>query len=157
MVTRSINDANANEVEYSVERDASILSDGLSLFTISGGPIILTYAMAECYSANDPTASTIQLVSNGTIPVGSAAITAVTASIASAPIGSIIIATNLSSTSGGLTYTSASTGVGPNSFGGMYIPIGVIYTIVNIGPTTGTWKWRIKYKKLSPNSLVYPS
>lgn len=70
-------------------KSAAVMTNGDTLFTISGGPILVEALWSECVTANDATASTLQYSSTPT--TGSAqTISGASASLAEAAAGASV-------------------------------------------------------------------
>jgi hypothetical protein len=133
-----------------VTRSASVLSNGLDLFTVTG-TIAIKYLYLLCATANDGTASTIQF--NAVPTVGSATtLSGASASIANAAAGATI---SLAGTA--LATAALYAANGPNLIanpGTVLVPAGVIDVVVGVGSTTGTWSAHLVYEPLSAGASV---
>ena len=126
-----------------------------TLFTITGGPIIIYGIVSICITANDATASTLQYQANPT--VGSAkTISAATASLASATAGSTVSLNQTSLATAPDIVTAANGGVAiqPNVANRMIVPAGTIKAVVGVGSTTGTWQHFLSYAPLAPGVTI---
>jgi hypothetical protein len=132
-----------------------VLTTGMTLFTIAGGPIELIDIMSICTTGGDATAATVLYT---TIPTGLSAVPISTASgsIANAPVNATITypgtgsAAALSYNAGG-TFLRASTAAGST----VIIPPGVINATIGSGPTvTGTWAHYLRYNPMGPAVTV---
>ncbi len=133
-----------------VTRAASVLSNGLDLFTVTG-TVAIKYLYLLCATANDATASTIQF--NAVPTVGSATtISAASASVANAAAGATITLAGTALATAALYAAN-----GPNLIanpGTVLVPAGVIDVVVGVGSTTGTWSAHLVYEPLSAGASV---
>lgn len=129
--------------------------NGQTLFTITGGPIILLDLLSVCVTANDVTASTLQYSSTPT--VGSAkTLSAASATLASATAGTVVRLNPTSLATAPDIVTAANGGVviGPNVANKIIIKDGTITMVIGVGSTTGTWYHCIRYQPLTPDSII---
>src|SRR5882762_3650440 len=79
----------SDQADKSVVTGAAVMVNATTIFTIAGGPILLTQLISECVTANNATASTLQW---SLTPTGLSAQTfsAATASLASAAVGTLV-------------------------------------------------------------------
>jgi len=132
-----------------------VLVNGMTLFTITGGPIQIRELMAVCVSANDATASTLQWQSVPT--VGTAAtISGATATLASATAGTTVLLTPTALTTAPTIVAASAGGVqlGLVAQNRIIVKNGTIKAVIGVGSTTGTWYHLIRYKPLSPDSII---
>lgn len=140
-----------------IETPAAAMVNGNTIFTITGGPIIILDLFSECVTANGATASTLQWQSNPTL--GSAkAISGASASLANATAGTTLrlnpatLSTTLdtaTAANGGVILASAQTNTSR-----IIVKAGTITMVIGVGSTTGTWRHYLRYTPLSPNALV---
>jgi hypothetical protein len=130
--------------EKSLWKAAAVMVNGTTVFTITGGPILILQIGCLCISANDGTASTLQYSADGT--VGSATtITGASASLASAAAGTIVAAVPGTLATAPALYAN---GVGLAGTVGIIVPAGIITTTIGVGSTTGTWRQFIRWMPL---------
>ncbi len=130
--------------EKSLWKAAAVMVNGTTVFTITGGPILILQIGCLCISANDATASTLQYSADGT--VGSATtITGATATLASAAAGTIVAAVPGTLATAPAIYAN---GVGLAGTVGIIVPAGIITTTIGVGSTTGTWRQFIRWMPL---------
>ena len=130
--------------EKSLWKAAAVMVNGTTVFTITGGPIMILQIGCLCISANDATASTLQYSADGT--VGSATtITGASASLASAAAGTIVTAVPGTLATAPALYAN---GVGLAGTVGIIVPAGIITTTIGVGSTTGTWRQFIRWMPL---------
>jgi len=130
--------------EKSLWKAAAVMVNGTTVFTITGGPILILQIGCLCISANDGTASTLQYSADGT--VGSATtITGASASLASAAAGTIVAAVPGTLATAPAIYAN---GVGLAGTVGIIVPAGIITTTIGVGSTTGTWRQFIRWMPL---------
>lgn len=139
--------------EQSIETGAATMVNGNTIFTITGGPIIIVDLVSVCVTTNDGTNSTLQWSSTPT--VGAAA----TFSGASATLASKAAGTTVRLNQTAITTApdiSASTGgvLAGGSALRTLVKEGTITMVIGVGSTTGTWKHILRYIPLSPNASV---
>lgn len=142
-----------------VTRAPAVMVTATTVFTITGGPIIIRELMSECVTANDATASTLQWSADGDVGAATT-ITAASASLASAIAGtfayclwtSLATAPALYTAGVGITRT-ADTG----STGGVIVPAGIILMTIGVGSTTGTWRHYMRFTPMHRSALVTPA
>lgn len=150
---RHINEIQSIDGFFTSQKDAAIISNGSSLFRIGGGPILMKQIVGVCVTGNDATASTVQFILTPT--VGAAvALSIASGSIANKVAGDmIVLPAQAFSNAPALTVTNvAAINVADNNV--IVVPTGVISTTVGVGPTTGTWKWYIRWFPLANNVTV---
>lgn len=129
--------------------------NGDTLFTITGGPILIQELVSVCVTANAAVASTLQYSSTPT--VGSAkTFSGASASLVSATAGTIVRLNPTALTTAPDIITAANGGVvlGGAVANRIIVKEGIITAVVGVGTMTGTWKHLIRYSPLSPNSLI---
>jgi hypothetical protein len=139
---------------------AALLTNGMTVFTITGGFIRITDLFSVNVVDADAVAATIQWSADGTL--GSAVtITAASASVASVAPGGIV---NCDFTTLATAPVIAANGValqGPTAAtgGSVIIPAGVLTLVIGSGPTTAsTWMHIMKWDPLgSPEVTVTPA
>lgn len=149
MVTRSINDVQLDS-SYTVSKNAAVLMNGTTIFTIAGGPIIIEEILAICVTANNATASTLQFSADGTDGAATT-ITGASATLASAAVGTIVATVPGTLTTAPAIYVN---GVGIAGTVGIIVPAGVITTVVGVGSTTGTWQLQMRYRPVVAGVVV---
>lgn len=129
---------------------AAVMANGNTIFTISGGPILVTGLFSVCVTANGATASTLQYRSNPT--VGSAqTISNASSSLANAAPGATVsllgtaltTAANLSGNGANLGMTAP-----------LYVPAGTLQIVIGTGSTTGTWRHHLRWQPLASGVSV---
>lgn len=141
-----------------VTATAAIMSNGLDVFTVSGGPIRIMDLFSFCESVNDATASTMQWRADGSA-TGQAATTfsGASASLANFAAGGVVYNnfTTLA-TAPVITQTAGVFLWGPTTStgGGVVVPAGVIDLVIGVGSTTGTWRHYMRYVPLHPDATV---
>jgi hypothetical protein len=150
MPTKHINDVVQTQI-YTVEKDAAVMVNGTTIFTVVGGPIIIEEICSVCVTANNATASTLQWSADGTDGA------ATTISGASATLASAIAGTIVATVPGTLATAPAiyANGVGIAGTVGIVVPAGIITTTIGVGSTTGTWKHIVRYRPLTAGVQVY--
>lgn len=150
MVTKSINDVTQAD-DGSASKDAAVLVNGTTVFTIEGGPVQIVELGCVCITANGATATTLQYSADGTDGAATT-ITGASASLANAAAGTIVAAVPGTLATAPAVYAN---GVGIAGTVGIIIPSGIITTVVGVGSTTGTWKHFIRYIPLVAGARVY--
>lgn len=136
--------------EKSVVSGAAVMSDALTVFTITGGPIEMKAWLSICITGNDATASTFQIAVDPTVGAAST-ITGASASLANAIAGTIINPVgNALDTAPVITPAGAAIS---QTFP-ILIPTGIMYLTIGVGSTTGTWQHHIRYMPLARGSTV---
>lgn len=139
--------------EKSVVTGAAVMSDALTVFTITGGPVEMKTWLSICITGNNATASTFQLAVNPTVGAAST-ITGASATLANATAGTIINPVgNALATAPVITPTGAAI----SQIFPILIPTGIMYLTIGVGSTTGTWQHHIRYMPLARGSIVAPA
>jgi hypothetical protein len=129
----------------------AVMVNANTIFTIAGGPILISGLVSECVTGNDTTASTLQY--SVTPTTGSAqTISGASTSLASAAAGASITLAGTALATAALYNAN-----GPNLIanpGTIYAPAGTIKIVIGVGSTTGTWRHRIRYKPLATGVTV---
>lgn len=132
-------------------KSAAVMTNGLTLFTVAGGPIEIMALVSICATANDATASTLQY--SVTPTVGSAqTISGASASLANATAGASVTLAGTALATAALYNAN-----GPNLIanpGTIMAPAGTITAVIGTGSTTGTWTHYIRYKPLAVGVTV---
>ena len=150
MPTKHINDILETQI-YTVAKDAAVLVNGTTIFTITGGPILIEEIVAICVTANNGTASTLQFSADGTDGAATT-ISGASASLANAAAGTIVATVPGTLATAPAIYAN---GVGIAGTVGIIVPAGIITTVVGVGSTTGTWKLAMRYRPLVAGVQVY--
>lgn len=138
--------------EAAIVTSAAVISNGLALFTVAGGPVEIVELLSICQTADDATASTLQYQSTGTLGTTTQTISGASASLASAAIGtSVIMQGTALSTAPVVNANGAGISAVPGS---IVVPAGSIKAVVGVGSTTGTWKHYVRYRPLAPGAVV---
>lgn len=134
---------------------AAVMVNADTVFTVSGGPIIIEDLFSICVAANGATASTMQWQSAPT--VGSAAtFSGASASLANATAGTTVRLAPTALTTA-LTVVAAASGglsLGTNVANKIIVKDGTIKLVIGVGSTTGTWKHCLRWKPLDPSCAV---
>lgn len=136
---------------------AAILTDGVTVFTISGGPIRIADLVSYVIVGGDATAATLKWNADGT--VGAATdFTGASASLANLAAGGIVYANFTAlNTALVITQTAGVALAGPTTStgGGIYVPEGIIKMVIGSGPTvTATYKHYMRWVPLAPGVTV---
>lgn len=131
---------------------AATITNGQTLFTIAGGPIVVIALVSFCVTANDGTASTLQFSATPTVGAGAQTISGASASLASAAAGASVTLAGTALATAALLNAN-----GPNLIanpGTIVVPAGTITAVVGVGSTTGTWRHYIRYRPLATGVTV---
>lgn len=148
----------SDQGEKSIVTGAAVMVNAATIFTIAGGPILLTQLISECVTVNDATASTLQW---GATPTGLSAQTfsAASASLASAVVGTLVMLnfTSLATPPDiRLTGVTLAGVISATNYGFILLP-GIITTVIGVGSTTGTWRHYMRFTPLRASSRVLPT
>lgn len=132
-------------------KSAAVMTNGQVLFTVSGGPVMITGLVSLCVTANDTTASTLQYSITPTTGAS-----AQTISVASSPLISAAAGASVSLVGTALTTAANFNANGPNlsMTAPIFCPVGTITAVVGVGSTTGTWAHYITYWVMGNGSTV---
>lgn len=127
-----------------------VMVNGDTLFTVTGGPILVTGLVSVCVTSNNATASTLQYRS---VPTSGSAqtISNASSSLANAAAGATVslLGTALT-TAANLSANGANLGM----TGPMVVPAGTIAAVIGTGSTTGTWKHYLRWQPLASGVTV---
>lgn len=130
---------------------AATITNGQTLFTVAGGPIIVIGLASICATTNDGTASTLQY--SATPTSGSPqTISAASGSLAAAAAGASVTLAGTALSTAALLNAN-----GPNLIanpGTVLVPAGTITAVVGVGSTTGTWAHYLRYRPLATGVTV---
>lgn len=133
------------------KKAAAVMTNGMTLFTVTGGPLWIMGLTSLCVTANNGTASTLQYSITPTTGAGAQTISAASASLASAAAGaSVTLLGTALSTAANLNANGPNLGMTAP----MFCPIGTITAVIGVGSTTGTWEHYIYYWPLSGATAV---
>jgi hypothetical protein len=130
---------------------AAVMTNGQTIFTVTGAPILIDALVALCVTANGATASTLQYSITPTTGAGAQTISAASGSLANAAAGASV------SLIGTALNTAANLNAnGPNlgMTAPIFCPIGTITMVIGVGSTTGTWQHHLLYRALGPGVVV---
>lgn len=134
---------------------AAVMSTGLNVFNVAGGPIAVLGLVSICETANDTTASTAQWATLSTLGAVAGTISGASASLASAAAGEILI---LQGNTLAAALLLEATGVGITAVpGSIVVQAGAINLTIGVGSTVGTWKHFLRYRPLAPGATVTPA
>lgn len=134
-----------------VSSNAGVMVNAATIFTVAGGPIMVTGLCSVCQTANDATASTLQYATTSTLGSLAGTISGASATLASAVVGTVatLIGTALSTAP-----VISATGVGLMTITPIEVQAGIIKLTIGTGSTTGTWKHYMRYKPLAAGVTV---
>lgn len=130
---------------------AAVISNGLTLFNVTGGPVQIDALLSICQTANDATASTLQYQSAGTLGAVTQTISGASASLASATAGTSVIFQGTALATAPLV---SANGANIQANGLLIVPAGSIKAVVGVGSTTGTWTHFIRWRPLAAGAAV---
>lgn len=136
--------------DKTIVRPAAVMVNGTTIWTITGGPIQIITIGCLCVTGNGATASTLQYSADGTDGAATT-ITGASASLANKAAGTVVVAVPGTLATACAVYDN---GVGIAGTVGIIVPAGIITTVVGVGSTTGTWKQFLRYRPLTPDSIV---
>lgn len=142
-------------IQISARRAATTIANGVTIFTITGGPIMIEQLQMQCETANGATASTVQFSSTPTL--GSAkTFSGASASLANASAGTTVTmnATALTTAPDIITGANGGVALGANVANKIIIEAGTITLVVGVGSMTGTWSCNLAYWPLAPGVVV---
>lgn len=141
--------------EKSLKSSTKVMVTGDIVFTITGGPIQIQELLSVCVTANDATASTLQWQSVPTVGTATT-ITGATATLASATAGTTVLIQPTALSTAPVIVTAANGGLhlGLVAQNHIIVKDGTLKLVIGVGSTTGTWYHCLRYKPLTPDSLV---
>jgi hypothetical protein len=139
---------------------AALLVDGTTVFTIAGGPILITHLLSYVIVGSDATAATLKWNADGT--VGAATdFTAASAALTSLIAGAVVYCNFTTiSTAPVITQTAGVALAGPAAAtgGGIYVPAGIIKMVIGSGPTvTATYQHFMRWIPMARGVTVTPA
>lgn len=148
---RHMNEIQSIDGFFVASKDAGIISNGMSLFTVTGGPVLLKQIIGVCVTDNNATATTVQFTHTPVVGVA-VNLSIASGSIANKVAGDLIILpaqafTSAPTVGGTVAANAADSNV-------VMLTEGTISTTVAVGPTTGTWRWYFRYFPLTTGSTV---
>lgn len=134
-----------------VSANTGVMVTGATIFTVTGGPVMVLGLCSVCQTANNATASTLQYSTVATLGALAGTISGASATLASAVIGTVVtlIGTALSTAP-----VISATGVGLMTSTPIIVQPGTITLTVGVGSTTGTWKHYLRYQPLVAGASV---
>jgi hypothetical protein len=134
---------------------AAVMVNAATVFTVSGGPILIEDLLSVCVSANDATASTLQWQSAPTVGTATT-FSGASATLASATAGTTIrLAPTALSTAPVIVAASAGgVALGTNVANRIIVKDGTIKLVIGVGSTTGTWQHYLRWRPLAPACAV---
>jgi len=142
-------------MDKSFSSQTAVMTNGMTVFTVSGGPIVIVDLLSVCVTANGATASTMQWSSSPT--VGSATtFSGASASLANATAGTTVRLAPTALSTAPVIVAASSGGVqlGTNVANNIVVKNGTITLVIGTGSTTGTWIHHILYRPLTPDSII---
>lgn len=134
-----------------VVKAAAVMVNGNTIFTVTGGPILIQALISLCVTSNGATASTLQYSVTPTVGAGAQTISAASSSLANATAGASV----------SLVGTALSTAASYNANGPnlsmtapLFCPAGTITMVIGTGSTTGTWEHHMYYWALGDSIVV---
>lgn len=135
---------------FAISALTQVMTNGDTIFTVGGAPIMLLGLWSLCVTTNNGTASTLQYSITPTTGAGAQTISAASASLASAAAGASVALIGTALTTAALLNAN-----GPNlgMTAPIFCPIGAIKLVIGTGATTGTWQHYLYYRALG-NSVT---
>lgn len=134
-----------------VSTNAGTMVSAATIFTVAGGPVMVTGLVSICQTANDTTASTLQYATTSTLGSLAGTISGASATLASAVIGTVV---TLIGTALNTAPVISATGVGLMTLTPIVVQPGIIKITIAVGSTTGTWKHYLRYKPMVAGATV---
>ncbi len=136
---------------------AALLVTGTTVFTVAGGPILITHLLSYVIVGGDSTAATLRWSADGTVGAATT-FTGASSSLASLAAGGVVYCdfTTLA-TAPVITQTAGVALAGPTTStgGGVYVPAGIITTTIGSGPTvTATYQHFMRWIPLARGVTV---
>lgn len=156
-MTSLVVDGGINSNALVTSTGAHILTNGITVFTIAGGPIRICDLVSYCIVGGDSAASTLQWSADGT--VGSATtFSGASSSLANLAAGGIVYNTFTALTTAPvITQTNGVALAGPTTStgGGIYVPAGIITMVIGgADSTTGTYAHYMRWVPLANGVTV---
>lgn len=129
---------------------AAVMVNGDTIFTVTGGPVLVMGLVSVCVTNNDGTGSTLQYRS---VPTSGSAqtISNASSSLANAVAGaSVSLLGTALTTAANLNANGANLGMTAP----MFVPAGTIRIVIGTGSTTGTWRHYLRYQPLASGVSV---
>lgn len=134
-----------------VSANTGVMVTGASIFTVAGGPILITGLVSICQTANNATASTLQYEAISTLGTLTGTISGASATLASAVAGTVVALQGIALTTAPVIGT---TGVELAVATPIVVQAGTINIVIGVGSTTGTWKHYLRYQPLQTGVTV---
>lgn len=141
--------------EKCIVTPAKVMTDGDTVFTVTGGPIAIVDILSTCITDNGGSATTMQWSSTPTVGTAKT-FSGASASLASATAGTVVRLNPTALTTAPDIVTAANGGVvlGAAVANRIVVKDGTIKLVIATGPTTGTWTHALRYAPLTPDSIV---
>lgn len=138
-----------------IGRAAAVMTNGDTVFTITGGPIDILDILSECISANGAGATTMQWQSVPTVGTATT-FSAASGSLASATAGTTVRLAPTALTTAPVIVAASAGGVqlGTNVANFITVQPGTIKLVIGTGPTTGTWAHYLRYRPITTGVQV---
>lgn len=134
-----------------VSTNTGVMVNAATIFTVAGGPIMITGLCSICQTANNATASTLQYEGISTLGALTGTFSGASATLASAVIGTTV---TLLGTALATAPAINTTGVGLMTITPILVEAGTINIVIGAGSTTGTWKHYLRYKPMQAGVTV---
>src|SRR6185369_6620137 len=136
---------------------AALLVNGTTVFTVGGGPILITHLLSYVIVGGDSTAATLQWSADGTVGAATT-FTGASSALTSLAAGGVVYCNFTALTTAPvITQTAGVALAGPTTStgGGIYVPAGIItMTIGGADTTTGLWKHYLRWIPLARGVTV---
>jgi hypothetical protein len=146
----------AREYEQASTIAAAVLTNGQTIFTVSGGPIIIEALISECITTCGAAAATLQWQADGIVGAATP-FTGVSGSLANFAAGGMICVSTASLSAVPSLTAVNGVGVANASALGILVPAGIIQTVVASGPTTGTFRHYLRWRPMKAGASVAPA
>lgn len=134
-----------------VVKAPAVMVNGQTIFTVTGGPILIQCLASLCITSNGAVASTLQYSVTPTVGASAQTISGASASLLSATAGASVtlIGTTLATAA---LLSANGPNLGPTT--PIFCPAGIITMVIGTGSTTGTWQHHMYYWALGPGITV---
>lgn len=150
-------DGAINQAGYVTSAGAHILTNGLTVFTVAGGPIRVIDLVSYCIVGGDAAASTLQWSADGTVGAATT-FTGASSSLTTFIAGGIVYCNFTALTTAPvITQTAGVALAGPTTStgGGIYVPAGIITMVIGgADSTTGTYAHYMRWVPLAGGVTV---
>jgi hypothetical protein len=141
-----------------IETSSRALVTGQTLFTITGGPIVIDDLVSVAQDLNGATASTLQYRSAPSNGATAVTISGASASLANAAAGTMVrLHPTALTTAPAVIAASAGASLGLNVGNRVLVQQGLLTIVVGVGSSTGLWKHYLRFRRMCPLCQVTAS